>query len=63
MQEIDKFDAKISVIANGLEKCMPFAINKNLIFIDSMQYMNSSLDFLVKMLSDNDFNINLMVIC
>ena len=40
---------------NGLEKCMPFAINRNLIFIDSMQFMNSSLDSLVKNLSDNNF--------
>ena len=55
MQEIDKFDVKISVISNGLEKYMAFTINKNLVFIDSMQFMNSSLDELVKNLSDNDF--------
>ena len=30
-------------------------INKNSIFIDSMQFMNSSLDALVKNLSDDDF--------
>ena len=29
--------------------------DKNLIFIDSMQFMNSSLEKLVKILSDNDF--------
>ena len=34
---------------------MTFTINKNLIFIDSMQFMNSSLDALVRNLSDNDF--------
>ena len=28
---------------------------KNLVFIDSMQFMNSSLDKLVKNLSDEDF--------
>ena len=55
MQEIDKFDVKISVISIGLEKYMAFTINKNLVFIDSMQFMNSSLDELVKNLSDNDF--------
>ena len=55
MQEIDKFDVKISVISNGLEKYMAFTINKNLVFIDSMQFMNSGLDELVKNLSDNDF--------
>ena len=36
MQRIGKFDVKISVIPNGLEKCMAFTINKNLVFIDSM---------------------------
>ena len=34
---------------------MAFTINSNLVFIDSMQFMNSSLDSLVKNLSDNDF--------
>ena len=34
---------------------MTFTINKNLVFIDSMQFMNSSLDSLVKHFSDNDF--------
>ena len=34
---------------------MAFTINNNLVFIDSMQFMNSSLDALVKNLSDNDF--------
>ena len=40
MQEIGKFDIKVNVIPNGLEKCMAFAINKNLVFIDSMQFIN-----------------------
>ena len=34
---------------------MAFTINRNLVFIDSMQFMNSSLDSLVKNLSDKDF--------
>ena len=55
MKEISKFDVKISVIPNGLEKCMTFTINKNLVFIDSMQFMNFSLDSLVKNLMDGDF--------
>ena len=46
---------KISVIPYGLEKYMAFAVNKNLVFIDSMQFMNSSFDRLVKNLSDKDF--------
>ena len=53
--ELDKFDVKINVIPNGLEKHMPFFLNKNLVFIDSMQFMNSSLDKLVKNLSGEDF--------
>ena len=52
---VSKFDLKVSVIPNGLEKYMAFTINKNLVFIDSMQFMNSSLDSLVKKLSDHDF--------
>ena len=55
MKEISKFDVKVGVIPNGLEKCIAFTINRNLVFIDSMQFMNSSLDSLVKNLSDNDF--------
>ena len=55
MQEIGKFDLKVNVIPNGLEKYMAFRINKNLVFIDSMQFMNSSLDSLVKNFSGNDF--------
>ena len=34
---------------------MKFFLNKNLVFIDSMQIMNSILDKLVKILLDNDF--------
>ena len=55
MQEIGKFDVKISVIPNELGKYMAFTINKNLVFVDSRQFMNSSLHALVKNLSDNDF--------
>ena len=55
IKEVSKFDVKLSVIPNGLEKYMAFTINRNLVFIDSMQFMNSSLDSLVKNLSDRDF--------
>ena len=40
---------------NGLEKYMAFTINKNLVFIDSMQFMNCSLDKLVENLNGQDF--------
>ena len=53
--ELNKFDVKIDVIPNGLEKYMAFFLNKNLVFIDSMQFMNSSLEKLVKNLSENNF--------
>ena len=52
---LHKFNLKINVILNGLEKYMAFFLNKNLVFIDSMQFMNSSLDKLVKHLSDEYF--------
>ena len=40
---LHKFNLKINVIPNGLEKYMAFFLNKNLVFIDSMQFINSSL--------------------
>ena len=46
---------KIDVIPNRLEKYMAFILNKNLVFIDSMQFMNSSLEKLVKNLTGDDF--------
>ena len=50
--ELHKFNLKINVIPNGLEKYMTFFLGKDLVFIDSMQLMNYSLDKLVKNLSD-----------
>ena len=54
-KELGRFDVKISVMPNGLEKYMAFTVNKNVVFIDSMQFMNRSLDSLVKNLVDEDF--------
>ena len=45
-----KFDVKVNVIPNGLEKYVAFTINRNLVFINSMQFMNSSLDSWVMMM-------------
>ena len=53
--ELNKFDVKIEVIPNRLEKYMTSFLNKNLVFIDNMQFMNSSLEKLVKNLSDYYF--------
>ena len=36
---------------------MTFILNKNLVFIDSMQFMNFSPEKLAKSLSDNDSQI------
>ena len=47
MQELGKFNLKINAIPNGLEKYMSFNINDMLIFIDSFQFLSSSLDSLV----------------
>ena len=55
MQELGKFNLKVSVIPNGLEKYVSFTINKKLIFIDSFQFLSSSLDSLVKNLNKDDF--------
>ena len=46
---------KIDVIPNRLEKYMTFFLNEDLVFIDSIQFMNSSIVKLVKNLSDDDF--------
>ena len=66
MEEIGKFDVKVNVISNGLEKYMAFRINNNLVFIGSMNFMNSNLNALVKNLSGNDLKHSsqeLLVIC
>ena len=54
-KDLSKFNVKISVIPDGLEKYMAFTISRNIIFIDSMKLMNSSLDSLGKNLKDKDF--------
>ena len=53
-KELGKFNVKISVIPHGLEKYMAITVNKNLVFINSMQFMDSSLDSLVKNLMSKD---------
>ena len=47
-KELIKFSCNINVIPNGLEEYMSFSLNKNIVFIDSMLLMNSSLDKLVQ---------------
>ena len=55
MQELGKFNLKINVIPNGLEKYMSSSIHNELSFIDSFQFLSSSLDSLVKNLNKDDF--------
>ena len=55
MQEIGKFNLKIYFIPNGLEKYMSFTINDKLNFTDSLQFLSSLLNSLVKSLGKNDF--------
>ena len=55
--ELHKFNLKINVIPKGLEKYMAFLLGKNLVFIDSMKFMNSSLDKLVKICQMKILNI------
>ena len=51
-KELSKFNCSISVIPNALEKYMSFTVGKNIAFIDSMLFMNSSLDKFANNLSD-----------
>ena len=62
MYSIEKIDGKEYNTAKGVSISSNFDkfkdsifLNKNLVFIDSMQFMNSSLYTLVKNLSDKDF--------
>ena len=53
--ELHKFNLKVDVIPNGPEKYMAFFLGRDLVFTDSIQFMNSGLDKLVKNLVDKDF--------
>ena len=61
MQKIGKFDLKISVLRNGLEKYISFMVNWNLIFIDCIQFTNSILAALVKDLKWNDMDFKYLL--
>ncbi|CAB4044377.1 uncharacterized transposon-derived, partial [Paramuricea clavata] len=57
MQEIGKFGTEVNVIPNNMEKYISFSLGKYLAFIDSIQFMSSSLEELVGNLSSEDFRI------
>ena len=48
MPELDKFNLKINVTPNALEKYMSFTTNNKFNFIDNFKFLHSSLDNLVK---------------
>ena len=55
-QELGKCNLKTNVITNGLENYMSFSINNKLMFIDSFQFLSSSLDTLFKNSDKGDFS-------
>ena len=55
MQEVGKFNLKIHVIPNGLEKYMSFASHNQLSFSDSFRFLSSSLDGLFKNLNEDEY--------
>ena len=55
MQELGKFNFEVNIVLNGLEKYTSSTINNKLNLIDSFQFLNSSLDSLVKNLAKDGF--------
>ena len=55
MRELGKFNIKVNVIPNRLEKYMSFTINNKLRFIDIIQFLSSSFNSLVKNLNKDNF--------
>ena len=55
MQGVAELGERIEVIANNIQKYMSFRVGKQLVFIDSMQFMSSSLDSLVGNLNKDRF--------
>ena len=55
MQELGKFNLKLNVTPNRLERYMSFNTNNKLSLINSFQLLSFSLDSLIKNLDKNDF--------
>ena len=53
--ELDKLNLKINVIPNGLDKYVNLTIKNRLRFIESYQFLSSSLHGLLKNLEKDDF--------
>ena len=54
-KELNNFDMDIEVIPKTIEKYMSIFVNKNITFIDSLQFIKASLDTLASNFEDNDF--------
>ena len=54
-KETEEEEIKINVIAQNAEKYMAFYIGKHLAFIDSLAFLNSSLDKLASNLDEDDY--------
>ena len=54
MQEHGKFDCKINILPNGLEKYMTFSLDIKSVFTDSLHVLSSLLDRLLRNLGKND---------
>ena len=54
-KELNKFNCKISVIPNGLENYMSSTLINNIAFIDSILFMKSIIEKLVKNVGSKDF--------
>ena len=52
---MSKFNCRVSFTPNGFEKYMSFTLDKNIVFIDRMLFLNSSLDKLVNNLGSEHF--------
>ena len=61
MRELGKFNLKVSVISNELEKYISFTGNNKLRFIGSFELLSSSLDSKVKNLKKESLKKNYRV--
>ena len=53
-KELNNFDVDITVIPKGNDKYISIIINRHIVFIDSLQFYNSSLDTLASNLKEED---------
>ncbi|CAB4007321.1 Retrovirus-related Pol poly from transposon [Paramuricea clavata] len=57
MQKIGNFGLEVNVIPNNMEKYISFSFGQNLVFIDSIQFMTSSLESLASFLPKEEFHL------